>query len=132
MYTSDKKPKKSESRSIAHHTAQRSDQKNNSISAPVRTSSKILQMERFIGERDRHHMHIDINQPHYKNGNSRRSRIDIGDNQNYRKYQMEMVIDAIKDRTTEPGVTDCINWCKTECRTIISNKGGRAGVGEYD
>ncbi len=73
----------------------------------------VVQM-RFIGEPARHHMHIEIRQPHYKNGNNQRSRINIGVNQVYRRPALQEVINTLNNQVGEPGAAACINWCNAE------------------
>jgi len=90
-----------------------------SMSMPAGVLAPIVQ-RRMIGEEGRHHMHIEIHQPHYKNGNDRGSRIDIGGvgNDDYAKPKLEEVIDAVKDRLGEPGAQACYDWCLGEARRI--------------
>jgi hypothetical protein len=80
----------------------------------------VVQREQFIGDKKVHHMHIDIAQPHYKIGKSEASRIDIGGagNQDYRKHDLEEVIEAVKGRLTESGAQACYDWCLGEARRI--------------
>ena len=80
----------------------------------------VVQREQFIGDEGVHHMHIDIAQPHYKLGNSKASRINIGGagNQDYRKHDLEAVIEAVKGRLTESGAQACYDWCLGEARRI--------------
>jgi Domain of unknown function (DUF4157) len=78
----------------------------------------VLQREAFIGDSGRHHMHIDIAQPHYKDGNSKASRINIGPDVGYRKESLEEVIEVVKGRLTESGAQDCYDWCRAEARSI--------------
>lgn len=82
--------------------------------------SGVVQRETFIGARNWHHMHIDIAQPHYKIGNSQASRINIGGagNQDYRKADLEAVIEAVKGRLTEPGAQACYDWCIAQARRL--------------
>jgi hypothetical protein len=92
-------------------------------------TGNVVQMV-YIGDQARHHMHVGagIHQPHYKNGNSDASRINIGYQENYRKADMELVIETIKGRAGESGAQACIDWCKQECRNIITAAGGRAAL----
>ena len=80
----------------------------------------VVQREEFIGDASRHHMHIDIAQPHYKNGKSKASRIEIGGagNTDYRQADLERVIEVVKGRLTEAGATECRDWCVGEARRI--------------
>ena len=41
---------------------------------------------------------------------------------------MEMVIETIKGRAGEAGAQACIDWCKDECKAIITAAGGRAAL----
>ena len=85
---------------------------------------------RFVGEPGRHHLHVedDVAQPHYKNGNDRSSRINLGTYQDYRKDALEEVIDLLRPRATEPGAAECITWCRAESRRIIREAGGRGAL----
>jgi hypothetical protein len=82
--------------------------------------SGVVQREQFIGARGRHHMHIDIAQPHYKVGNSEASRINIGGagDLEYRKEDLEAVIETVKTRLTESGAQACYDWCIAQARRI--------------
>ncbi len=84
----------------------------------------------YIGDKARHHMHAGrgVSQPHYKNGNDKGSRISIGSNQEYKKAQLEQVIDTLKPREREPGAAECIQWCKNESKKIIGAAGGRSAL----
>jgi hypothetical protein len=86
-----------------------------------------IQREQFIGSSGRHHMHIDIAQPHYKNGNSKASRIDIGPDGAYKQEKLEEVMDAIKGRLGEPGAQECFDWCQAEARDIMEARRTETG-----
>lgn len=78
----------------------------------------VQKKDKFIGDPSRHHMHIGISQPHYKNGNSKGSRIEIGHYEEYSKEALEQVIDVVKTRRSESGAQDCYDWCLAEARSI--------------
>jgi hypothetical protein len=77
----------------------------------------VLKKGRYIGDPNRHHMHIDIgNDDHYKNGNDLYSRIDIVDKRHNRYDQNKLleVIQTLTPRRNESGAEYCITWCQGE------------------
>lgn len=92
------------------------------------TSNVIQMIGEFVGVKKRHHMHVGtgVHHPHYRDGNGKT--YNIGYQENYDKERMEEVIELIKGRTDEEGVQACIDWCKTECKKIITDAGGRANL----
>lgn len=78
----------------------------------------VMQREAFVGEASKHHLHIDIAQPHYKLGKSQASRINFGSWQDYRRPDLELVIEAVKGRLGETGAQACYDWSVQTCRDL--------------
>ena len=78
---------------------------------------RAVQMERFIGNEAKHHLHIEINQDHYKFGNDVGSRIEIGKNGVYKLDQLIVVRNyLVNGGHTGNGGQACITWLESECR----------------
>lgn len=78
---------------------------------------RTVQMDRFIGEPDKHHLHVDIGQAHYKFGKDRGSRKDFGGNGTYRLNDLIEARNYLVDNGfTEDGAQACIDWLESECR----------------
>jgi hypothetical protein len=80
-------------------------------------SNPVAQREKFIGVKSKHHLHIEINQDHYKFGNHTGGRIELGSNGS---YVLDQLISArnflIRKNYTSDGGQDCIDWLETECK----------------
>lgn len=85
-------------------------------SDPIGSASPVVQMI-FIGDSAKHHLHVEINQDHYKYGNDKGGRIELGQNGN---YKLDNLIEArnylVNNDYTSDGGTECINWLEEECR----------------
>lgn len=78
----------------------------------------MAQLERFIGNASKHHLHIEIGQEHYKFGKDKGSRIEIG---KYGRYLLDQLIVArnhlVDHHYESDGGRACIDWLENECRT---------------
>jgi len=78
----------------------------------------IVQREQFIGNKKKHHLHIEIRQDHYTFGTDDGARIEIGNNGNYR---LDGLIEArnylVDNGFTSNGGQECITWLENECTT---------------
>ena len=79
---------------------------------------RIVQMEKFVGNQAKHHLHVEINQDHYKFGNDKGSRIEIGKNGVYKLDQLIVARNYLVDGGhTTLGGQACIDWLQNECTT---------------
>lgn len=78
----------------------------------------VVQREQFIGNKKKHHLHIEIHQDHYTFGTDDGARIEIGNNGNYR---LDGLIEArnylVDNGFTSNGGQECITWLENECTT---------------
>jgi hypothetical protein len=76
----------------------------------------VLKAGRYIGDPNRHHMHIGIApDDHYKDGNNLRSKIGIIDRSHPDRYDQNRLMEVINTlnlRQNEPGAQACITWCQ--------------------
>ncbi|HVV88786.1 MAG TPA: DUF4157 domain-containing protein [Kofleriaceae bacterium] len=78
---------------------------------------RAVQMERFIGMPAKHHLHIEINQDHYKFGVDKGSRIELGKNGVYKLDQLKVARNYLVDNgLTANGGQACIDWLESECQ----------------
>ncbi len=76
---------------------------------------RVVQMERFIGKEAKHHLHVEINQDHYKFGNDKGSRIEIGKNGVYKLDQLIVARNYLVNGDGAEGAAACITWLEAEC-----------------
>ena len=79
----------------------------------------LLLKEQYIGDPARHHLHIGIKMPHYKEGNNKRTQIDIGYYEDYNPESLQAVIDYLHTRNeNESGRNACIAWCEDQLENL--------------
>lgn len=78
----------------------------------------VVQREQFIGDKKKHHLHIDIHQDHYTFGTDDGARIEIGNNGNYRLDGLIEARNYLKDNGfTANGGQECIDWLEAACQS---------------
>ena len=81
-------------------------------------SNPHIQREQFIGSAKKHHLHVDIHQEHYKFGNDKGSRIEIGKNGVYNLDQLIVARNhLVNNGYTANGGQACIDWLENKCET---------------
>jgi len=80
--------------------------------------ASLIQRERFIGNKAKHHLHIEINQDHYKFAKDDGSRIEIGKNGNYKLDQLIVARNhLVENGYSGDDAQACIDWLENECQT---------------
>ncbi len=88
-----------------------------SLQREVAPTNRLIQLERFIGDESKHHLHIEINQDHYKFGNDKGSRIELGKNGVYKLDQLIFCRNQLVANVGGAGHAECVEWLESECKT---------------
>ena len=75
-----------------------------------------VQREKFVGVPAKHHLHVEINQDHYKFGNDRGSRISIGVNGTYKLDKLIEVRNHLVANPGGAGHAECVTWLEQQAR----------------